>query len=137
MAERQIDSHVIVFTDNLDDKIEYIFSKFMDHNKQMESQTQKEEPPYSETSTCWKPKPTRVACELIKKPHILNPEWNRSNSWGLTGWCTDLLKRTREPTWQSTPEWAACPGSNEEKPLNFELTLNAYHSKWLKHQFGD
>lgn len=48
MAERQIDSPIILFIDNLDDKIEYTVSKFVDHNKLEESQIQHKEEPHTE-----------------------------------------------------------------------------------------
>lgn len=90
MVERQIDCPVVFFIDNLDDKIKYILSKFMDHNKLVESQIeQKEEPRYSETSMYWKPKPTRTACELIKINITSCSRYgsipHHSNSWGVTG----------------------------------------------------
>lgn len=64
MAESQIGSPITfsIFIDNLDDEIECILTKFMDDIKLEERQIhQKEEPPYKETSTCWKTKPTRTA----------------------------------------------------------------------------
>lgn len=112
MAERQIDSPIIFFIDNLGDKIEYTLSKFVDHNKLEESQIQqKEEPPYRETSTCWKTKPTRTACELIKI-NIPSCTWDGitphgNNSWGLTAVVCSSAEEDQRLNLASYPRVAA------------------------------
>lgn len=49
----------------------------MDNIKLEESQIHyKEEPPYKETPTCWKTKPTRTVRFNKDKPQVLHLGWN-------------------------------------------------------------
>lgn len=87
MAERQTDSPLIFFIDNLDDKIEYIFSKLRDHNKWWKARYSRRKnhhivrPQLMEANK----NSTRVN---KNKPHIPHQGWNYAtsqSSWGLTG----------------------------------------------------
>lgn len=64
MVQSQTGSPIVfsIFIYNLNEETECTLTKFLDNTKLEESQIHyEEEPPYRETSTCWKTKPTRTA----------------------------------------------------------------------------
>lgn len=76
----------------------------------------------------------------VNKHHVIT--WDgiiphHSSSWGLMGIVCSSAEKDQRVNLASYPRVSSMPGSNEEKPLNFKMTLNAYQRKLLKHQFSD
>lgn len=128
-----------IFTDNLNDETECTLTKFMDNIKLKESQIHyKEEPPYRETSTCWKTKPTRTVQDLTKI-NIKSYTWDgiiphSSNSWGLTALiCSsaeDDLTVLLESKLTMSEQHALAAMKINLRNLS-EMTLTVYHNTLL------